>query len=87
MKEFANEVYLDFTNPEIASKQRAALDSVRAQFGKEYPNIINGQEVITSGKTTSLNPASLDETIGIFQKSGKDDAEKAMQAALAAFET
>jgi len=87
MKEFANEVYLDFTNPEIAAKQRAALDSVRAQFGKEYPNIINGQEVITAGKTTSLNPASLDETIGVFQKSGKDDAEKAMQAALAAFET
>ena len=87
MKEFANEVYLDFTKPEIAQKQRQALDKVRAEFGKEYPNIINGEKVITTDKTRSLNPANLDELIGVFQKSGKDDAEKAMQAALTAFES
>ncbi|MBI3260220.1 MAG: L-glutamate gamma-semialdehyde dehydrogenase [Ignavibacteriae bacterium] len=86
MKEFANEVYLDFTKPEIAQQQRQAIDKVRASFGKEYPNIINGAEVITADKTRSINPANLDETVGVFQKSGKDDAEKAMQAALAAFE-
>ena len=85
MKEFANEVYLDFTKPEIAQQQRQALDKVRASFGKEYPNIINGVEVITADKTRSVNPANLDEVIGVFQKSGKDDAEKAMQAALTAF--
>jgi 1-pyrroline-5-carboxylate dehydrogenase len=87
MKEFANEVYLDFTQPEIAGQQRTALDKVRAEFGKEYPNIINGKEVITASKTRSINPANLDETIGIFQKSGKEDAEQAMQAAVAAFES
>ena len=87
MKEFANEVYLDFSKPEIAQQQRQALDKVRAEFGKEYPNIIDGLEVITTDKTKSVNPANLDEVIGIFQKSGKDDAEKAMQAALAAFES
>ncbi len=87
MKEFANEVYLDFTKPEIAQQQRQALDKVRASFGKEYPNIINGVEVITADKTRSVNPANLDEVIGVFQKSGKDDAEKAMQAALTAFES
>ncbi|MBS1536404.1 MAG: L-glutamate gamma-semialdehyde dehydrogenase [Bacteroidetes bacterium] len=87
MKEFANEVYLDFSNPEIAQKQRQILDKVRTEFGKEYPNIINGEKVITTDKTRSINPSNLDETIGIFQKSGKDDAEKAMQAALTAFES
>jgi len=86
MKPFANEVYLDFTKPAIAKKQREAVDAVRKLFGKEYPNIINGKKVVTKAKTTSTNPANPDEVVGIFQKSGKDDAEKAMQAALKAFE-
>ena len=87
MKEFKNEVFLDFTDPIIGKKQKKALLSVRANFGKEYPNFINGKAVKTTAKTISLNPANTDETIGIFQKSGKDDAETAMQAAQKAFET
>ena len=87
MKEFKNEVFLDFTDPVIEKKQKKALLSVRAHFGKEYPNFINGKAVKTTAKTISLNPANTDETIGIFQKSGKDDAETAMQAAQKAFET
>lgn len=87
MKEFKNEVFLDFTKPAIARKQRAAVDAVVKTYGKEYPNIINGRRVKTSDKTISVNPANTDVTIGIFQKSGKDDAEKAMQAALKTFET
>lgn len=87
MKEFKNEVFLDFTDPVIEKKQKKALLSVRANFGKEYPNFINGKAVKTTAKTISLNPANTDETIGIFQKSGKDDAEAAMQAAQKAFET
>ena len=87
MKEFANEVYLDFSKPAIAAKQRAAIDAVRVRFGKEYPNIINGKKVRSERKTISRNPAHPDEIIGIFQKSGKDDAEKAMKAATKAFET
>ena len=87
MKEFKNEVFLDFTDPIIEKKQKKALLSVRASFGKEYPNFINGKAVKTTAKTISLNPANTDETIGIFQKSGKDDAEAAMQAAQKAFET
>ncbi|HCN04684.1 MAG TPA: L-glutamate gamma-semialdehyde dehydrogenase, partial [Bacteroidetes bacterium] len=86
MKPFVNEVYLDFTKPAIAKKQRDAVDAVRKLFGKEYPNIINGKKVVTKAKTTSTNPANPDEVVGIFQKSGKDDAEKAMQAAVKAFE-
>lgn len=87
MKAFVNEVYLDFTKPAIAKKQRAALDAVRKKFGKEYPNIINGKRVTTKDKTISRNPADPDEIVGTFQKSGVDDAEKAMQAALKAFES
>lgn len=87
MKEFVNEVYLDFSKPSIAAKQRAAIEAVRSRFGKEYPNIINGKNVKSDRKTLSLNPAQPDEVIGVFQKSGQDHAEKAMQAALKAFES
>ncbi len=87
MKTFANEVYLDFTKPAIAAKQRAAIDDVRKRFGKEYPNVINGKRVVTEKKTFSRNPANPEEIIGVFQKSGRDDAEKAMKAAKKAFET
>ena len=87
MKEFTNEVFLNFANHKIAKKQKKALETVRAQFGKEYPNFINGKAVTTQAKTISINPSNTGEKIGIFQKSGKDDAEKAMQAALKAFET
>ncbi len=87
MKDFKNEEYLDFGDKTIAAKQRKAIDAVRSLFGKEYPNIINGKEIISEGKTVSVNPSNHDEKIGIFQKSGKDQAEQAMQSAAAAFET
>ena len=87
MKEFTNEVFLNFADPSIAKKQRKALEAVRTQFGKEYPNYINGKAIYTDAKTVSINPSENSEVIGTFQKSGKDDAEKAMQAALKAFET
>jgi 1-pyrroline-5-carboxylate dehydrogenase len=87
MKEFLNEVYYNFNDPTIAAKQRSAIENVQSQFGKEYPNIINGEKIFTQNKTTSLNPSNTDQVIGVFQKSGKDDAEKAMQTAVATFET
>jgi 1-pyrroline-5-carboxylate dehydrogenase len=86
MKAFVNEGYLDFTKPAIAAKQRAAVDAVRKSFGKEYPNIIGGKRVTTKAKTISINPSATSEKVGIFQKSGAEDAEKAMKAALKAFE-
>ncbi|MDZ4744519.1 MAG: L-glutamate gamma-semialdehyde dehydrogenase [bacterium] len=85
-KPFVNESFLDFSKPDVASRQQAALEAVREQFGKEYPNIINGKKVRSTDKTISVNPAQPSEVVGIFQKSGKDDAGKALKAALKAFE-
>lgn len=87
MKQFSNETFQDFSKPTVASKQRKAIEAVRKSFGKEYPNIINGKRVVTKDKTTSHNPANPAEVVGVFQKSGKADAEKAMNAALKAFES
>ena len=87
MTPFANMTYQDFKNPEVAKKQFNALKKVRAAFGTEYPNIIGGKEVYSKNKTISINPANTDEVVGIFQKSGQPDAEKAMNSALTAFES
>jgi len=87
VKEFRNEPVLDFTNPTNLRKQRAALERVRTQFGKEYPNIVGGKKLLTEAKTISRNPAHPNEVIGVFQKSGTEHAEQAINAALKAFES
>ncbi|HRP01804.1 MAG TPA: L-glutamate gamma-semialdehyde dehydrogenase [Candidatus Kapabacteria bacterium] len=87
MQEFRNMTYLDFTNEEVFNQQKAALNKVREQLGKEYPNIIGGKNVFTDKKTTSYNPSHKNEVVGIFQKGGKEQAEEAIQVALKAFET
>ncbi|OGU60423.1 MAG: L-glutamate gamma-semialdehyde dehydrogenase [Ignavibacteria bacterium GWF2_33_9] len=79
--------YHDFTKTEAFNKQKEALAFVNSQLGKEYANIIGGKEVFSEKKTKSVNPANPAEIIGVFQKSGKDQAEEAIQAAVTAFET
>ncbi len=81
------EEYLNFSDPAIAAQQKAALEKVRAQFGKEYPNIINGKEILTEKKLPSLNPSNISETIGTFQLSSQFHAEDALSAAWKAFES
>lgn len=84
---FKNEMPYDFSNPDLVAKQKEALAKVKGLLGKEYSNIIDGKDVFSTGKTLSYSPANKDVLIGTFQKSGKDDAEKAMQAALTAFQS
>ncbi|GAB5465508.1 MAG: L-glutamate gamma-semialdehyde dehydrogenase [Candidatus Kapaibacteriales bacterium] len=87
MEKFQNCEVLDFSIEENSKKQKKAIAKVKSQLGKEYPNYINGKEVTTERKTKSYSPFDKDQLVGTFQKSGKEDAENAMQAALDAFET
>lgn len=87
MEKFENMQVLDFSNPDVLKKQQEAIEAVKQQLGKEYPNYINGEATYTEKKTKSYNPASKDELVGIFQKAGKDHAELAIQAADEAFKT
>ncbi|MFP4528163.1 MAG: L-glutamate gamma-semialdehyde dehydrogenase [Candidatus Kapaibacterium sp.] len=90
LKPFENLTPYDFSDPEIAKKQKEAIDKVRSQFGKEYPNIIDGERVFTQSKTESYNPAHPKELVGLFQRGlqrgGAEDAEAAIQAAYNAFD-
>ncbi|MFP4368471.1 MAG: L-glutamate gamma-semialdehyde dehydrogenase [Bacteroidota bacterium] len=87
MEKFKNLATLDFSIEENVKKQKEALDKVRLELGKEYPNIINGEEVFTEKKTLSYNPAHPDELVGKFQKGGRQEAEDAIQSANKAFQT
>ena len=84
---FANETFVDFKAPENARKMKEALDLVADQLGQEYDLIIGGHRLKTEGKIKSLNPSRPAQVVGVHQKAGAEHAEKAMQAALAAFES
>jgi 1-pyrroline-5-carboxylate dehydrogenase len=86
-KEFANEAFTDFSVAANEKAMRDAIANVKAQFGKEYPLIIGGERVTTGEWITSTNPSKPAEVIGKFAKATKENADKAMQEALAAFET
>jgi len=87
LPKFKNEPYLDFSIPENRKKMEEAIEKKKAEMGKEYPIIINGEEVYLDTKFKSYNPAHKNQVVGIFQKADVKTAEKAMQSALKAFET
>ncbi|HTX41849.1 MAG TPA: L-glutamate gamma-semialdehyde dehydrogenase [Acidobacteriaceae bacterium] len=84
---FRNEPFIDFSRHENAHAMREALTRVADRLGHEYPLIIGGERVRTSGKIESRNPARPAQIVGIHQKAGAEHADQAVQAAARAFET
>lgn len=84
---FRNEPLPDFTDPKNARAMREALASVGAQLGREYDLVVGGERIRTEGKILSINPARPAQIVGLHQKGGVEHAEKALAAALKAFET
>ena len=85
---FRNEPFTDFVNDGVAkAKMRNALARVKSELGREYNLVIGGEQVRTTGKIKSVNPAAPSEVVGVHQKAEAEHAERAMQAALKAFET
>lgn len=83
---FVNEPFVDFKKPENDRAMREALDRVRLELGREYSLIIGGERVRTEDKIKSLNPAKPAQIVGVHQKAGAEHAERAMAAALRAYE-
>jgi 1-pyrroline-5-carboxylate dehydrogenase len=84
---FRNEPFIDFSEHHNAHAMREALTRVGDQLGHEYPLIIGGERVRTSGKIESRNPARPAQIVGIHQRAGAEHAEQAVAAALKAFDT
>lgn len=85
--EFRNEPLTDFSLPENLSQMRRALEEVGAQLGGSHPLLIGGEEIMTEQKIRSINPSDKDQVVGLVAKGDQTLAERAMQCALAAFES
>ncbi|HUI11204.1 MAG TPA: L-glutamate gamma-semialdehyde dehydrogenase [Bacteroidota bacterium] len=83
---FKNEPVLDFSKPLNRARQEKAIAALRESLGREYPIVIAGERVTTAEKFSSVNPSRSGEVVGVFQKGNAETAERAMAAALAAFE-
>src|SRR5579885_2490384 len=84
--EFRNEPFTDFSKHENAQAMKKALERVGDLLGHEYELVIGGERVRTAEKIESRNPARPAQVIGIHQEAGPEHADKALQAALKAFQ-
>ncbi len=85
VKEFVNEPFLDYKNPEVRKAMEDALKKVRSQFGKEYTLLIGDEEIKTGEVFDSINPANPKEVVGTVQQARKEDVERAIQVAYETF--
>lgn len=71
--------------PELHERYESALAEVKGALGAEYGMIINGQEVKAEGVFESRSPINKDWVLAKFQRGGREDAVRALQAAKDAF--
>src|SRR3712207_976755 len=83
---YKNEPLTNFNLPENKKAMEEALNLIDSQKGRHFPLIINGEKIDTEARITSYNPSKSAEIIGTTAKANKELAEKAVQAALKAFE-
>ena len=83
---FKNEPLTDFSKSASRKAMEQALSKVRSMFGKEYPIVIGGEEILTGSKLNSLNPSRPSEIVGVFQKADAGLASRAIETAAAKFE-
>ncbi len=84
---FKNEPFTDFSKPANKKAMQKALTKVRAELGREHPIVIGGEKIMMPEKLFSYNPSKPSEVVGIFQKANVDLANRAVEAAAAAFES
>ncbi|WP_050613891.1 L-glutamate gamma-semialdehyde dehydrogenase [Bacillus testis] len=63
------------------------LKKVKENMGKSYDLLIGGERIHTEEQIVSYNPANKEEVIGTVSKANQELAEKAMQAAVQAFDS
>ena len=85
LPEFRNEPLTDFSLEANRSAFRTALARVEARLPIEGKNRIGGKDVGAAKHFTSVNPCDHKQVIGRFPQGTKEDAERAVEAAAAAF--
>ena len=79
--------YATMFNPpeELHARFDAALVKVKAGLGKEYPMIINNQDVFADEKYERRSPVNTDWVLAVMQKGNEQHARQALAAARRAF--
>jgi 1-pyrroline-5-carboxylate dehydrogenase len=80
---FVNEVYADFSLPEVWAKAEAALALVRSRLGRDYDLWIAGAAQRTGDLLISVNPSRPSEVVGRHHKATADLANRAIEDAYA----
>ncbi len=70
---------------ELHRSYERALAKVKAELGREYPLLVNGEKRFASEKFEDRSPINTDWLLARFQKGGVEDAKAAIGAARAAF--
>lgn len=82
---YQNEPLTDFGQERNAALMREAIANIESEFGKEYPLVIGGKRYTTGDMLASVNPSNYEEVIGLVHKANIELADKAIEAATAAF--
>src|SRR5437868_7412056 len=84
---FKNTPLVSFIYKDNQDKMQSALREVRKRFGEKHPLYIGGEKIWTDNLTPSVSPAEPSEIVGYGTEAGIPEAERAVKAARAAFET
>ncbi len=82
---FQNEAHADFSRPETRAAMEKALATIRGSLGRDYALLIGDDQVQTERSVISINPARPAEIVGRVAAAGRDEADRALDAAQAAF--
>ncbi|CAN5141720.1 L-glutamate gamma-semialdehyde dehydrogenase [soil metagenome] len=83
---YENAPLVNFVHRQTQEQMQTALREVRAQLGRQYPLVINGQKVTTGKWMNSLNPSNPAQIVGSVAEAGIPEAEQAVKAAGDAFQ-
>jgi 1-pyrroline-5-carboxylate dehydrogenase len=83
--EFANEALTDLSHPTNRQAMQAGLQHVKDEFAREWPLVIGGERVTSGAWIDSSNPCHKDQLVGRVARAGRGEAERALDAAWAAF--
>ena len=82
---FRNESNADFSKAHNRKKIEDTLRTVRGDLGRRIPLYLGGREIFTDKETPSINPAQPDEVVGRISSASREDAERAIREARAAY--
>ena len=84
---YINEPTTDFSLPGQRASFERALNAAKAEIGRRYPMVIDGEAVMTDNFISTINPSRPSEVLGLFSAGTAEHADRAVDAAWRAFQT